>query len=613
MFRLAVADPESGVISINVSALSRHRFGSTLHASLEAFVYGSPIDYLHQMSRMDDSEERAFNIVYYSTLIHELRHFFDFLITPYGAFDLRTTMNACQMLLGLMGAGEPLIIPFILGSDPFFAKHVLGLENFENSPACKVGRIFRNRQEIFKGDKTGYRHENGRTIRFGGSAMLEALAFNFQRTFLNFSTLRTPNLEKMFPAGFSEFDGKNPTNVDIMYRWFAPFQHMISKSPNEAVAKILHIIVFASLCGRYRSGVRGNFLRDISNLNLPVFSLGPELPSQMFQTLLGRIIDQFEDKALDRNTTWDDAWNIVDQSFLKEYGRSIIGSIAFDLEEDEYLAASMPDGWPSEDHSIEHIYVWYRSLTALRRRVFDRFRARPANFVDPLAQLTLFGPEFPAPIEMVYPHSTNIVFPGSEPVDSEILPLPSFITDQIRLIDSDKGGAEVVEKPVLHERVYYWSTLFKGDGQWTEQELASWKSMSSFFRPFLKTLLYSHDPHVVVGRMSKMIIDSLLTSKVKVNLANNANKVFEVESPEAYFNFHQLEKCACDLCLNQFPHTKEDLRSVSSLTLRGTDRFQDLLETEKDTLEGYLRLRDWSEYRLCRDCFRLYFPDRAWQ
>jgi hypothetical protein len=67
MFRLAVADPENAVISINVSALSRHRFGSTLHASLEPFIWGSPMDYLHQMSRMDDSEECALNLVYYST------------------------------------------------------------------------------------------------------------------------------------------------------------------------------------------------------------------------------------------------------------------------------------------------------------------------------------------------------------------------------------------------------------------------------------------------------------------------------------------------------------------------------------------------------------------
>jgi hypothetical protein len=266
---------------------------------------------------------------------------------------------------------------------------------------------------------------------------------------------------------------------------------------------------------------------------------------------------------------------------------------------------------PADDYSIEHIRIWYRSLTSMRRRVFDRFKVRKANFVDPLAALKLFGPEFSAPIEMVYPHSTNVVFPGSDPVDQELMPLPEAITKQIVLVDH---GQKMAVKPRLHETVYYASTLFKGHSQCSEQETKSWRLMSAFFRPFLKTILYSHDPHVVVGRMSKMIVDYLATSKVNVRMLNEIGSVFESERPDAYFDFHQIRESGCDLCMNASQYyTKEGLRSVSSLSLRSTKPFQELLEREKDSFAGYLRLRDWSEYRMCRSCFNSYFPERAWQ
>jgi hypothetical protein len=272
----------------------------------------------------------------------------------------------------------------------------------------------------------------------------------------------------------------------------------------------------------------------------------------------------------------------------------------------------MPDNQPGGDHSIEHIHIWYKSVTAMRRRVFDRLRGKPANFVDPLTQLELFGPEFSAPIEMVYPHSTNSLFPGSQSIDLEFMRLPRAFMERIKVTGENRAQGMSI-KPGIYERVYYASTLFKGETPCTEQELKSWSLMSSFFKPFLKTILYSHDPHVVVGRMSKMIVDSLVNSKLDVRFVDGSGHVFEAESPEAYFDFHGIETSACDLCSDGRQYRKDDLRSVSSLTLRMNERFRKLLDDEKDSIAGYLRERDWSEYRVCRRCFAKYFPDRAWQ
>jgi hypothetical protein len=101
----------------------------------------------------------------------------------------------------------------------------------------------------------------------------------------------------------------------------------------------------------------------------------------------------------------------------------------------------------------------------MRRRTFERFTKRPANLDDPLAKWELFGLEFPAPIEMVYPHSTNVIFPGSYPIDFDILELPREIADQISVvIDGGNGVPETsltTSKPVLVEPLYYASTIMK--------------------------------------------------------------------------------------------------------------------------------------------------------
>lgn len=122
---------------------------------------------------------------------------------------------------------------------------------------------------------------------------------------------------------------------------------MFGRSPNEGVAKLLSVAIFASLCGTYRSGARTSFRTDFGNVAaLPVFSLGSELPSSIFQTILASLINRFENTTIERDITWDEAWDTVDGLFRKEFGHSIVAAIAFDIEADEKLALAMPTDTP---------------------------------------------------------------------------------------------------------------------------------------------------------------------------------------------------------------------------------------------------------------------------
>jgi hypothetical protein len=616
MFRLATADLETGILSVNVSALSKHKYGSTLHATLEAFVYGTPIDYLHLMSRMNDSRERALNVLYFSNLLHELRHFFDLLLTPYGAFLLRHFFQNAQIVSTLLGAGEPVIVPFVRASDSFYYKNVLNLTNFESTDAYKYATRFKRYRDIFSHDAAGIAHENGKIIRFGGKAMLEALAFSLQANFLHFPTLRSPALEEAFPGAYAPYDSTDPSTLDVIYRWFVPLQHTIGKSANSASAKLLHVAIFASLCGRYRSGKSTQHSHWLDSL--PTFDVGSQLPSTLFRALLGELINRHEGKSIDADMTWDDAWEIVDSIFEHETGNRIVTAIDFDIEQDELLAASVKlaeQGRPNDD-PLRRTFNWYRSVTTMRRRVFSKASMRPATFADSLGNLEFFGPELTAPIEFVYPASSNVIFPGSTSIDSDVLPLPSEMTKMIKLTPGrsilDRVRYLLMRRPVPSERVYYSSMRMRGEQEVPEREVLAWREMSSFVVPLIRTVLYSHDPHVIVGRKSSTVME-VVGSSPNVFFAGATNSVFEVEGVHHHFNFYDVQSAECDSCTDGRRYGRHDLCSVSSLTLRNNATFIKEIDSLEEGVHRHIKLRDWAEYLLCRDCFSRYFPEKEWQ
>jgi hypothetical protein len=69
-----------------------------------------------------------------------------------------------------------------------------------------------------------------------------------------------------------------------------------------------------------------------------------------------------------------------------------------------------------------------------------------------------------------------------------------------------------------------------------------------------------------------------------VYIDKHAPNAFESEGVDDYFRFNQIDRCACDLCDDGEKHTKDELRSVSSLTLRQTERFQARLEAVRGQL-----------------------------
>ena len=70
----------------------------------------------------------------------------------------------------------------------------------------------------------------------------------------------------MFPDAFREFNGNDPSDVDVIYKWFAPLQRLIGTDQNTGAAKLLHVIIFASLCGTYRSGTQTNLMRAFDKI-----------------------------------------------------------------------------------------------------------------------------------------------------------------------------------------------------------------------------------------------------------------------------------------------------------------------------------------------------------
>jgi hypothetical protein len=102
VFRLFQIDPETSAIHINVGALERHKHSDIFIATLDAFRHNRVVDLWSTVVHYPDTDERAYAILSLSQLMHELKHFLDIVLTPYGFQRIRTAFEFYRVLPHLL-------------------------------------------------------------------------------------------------------------------------------------------------------------------------------------------------------------------------------------------------------------------------------------------------------------------------------------------------------------------------------------------------------------------------------------------------------------------------------------------------------------------------------
>ena len=226
MFRLFQIDPETSAIHVNTGAFLRHKHGTVFMACLDAFRQNKLFALWQTLWRLPDSEERAFAALFTSQLVHELRHYIDLVLTPYGFYRLRSGFEFYQIApLLLARAHEKMILPLSSGLDPFFQQE-LDVPGYSTTFAHVIAKIAASRAEIVAAENRPHKREAGLFIELGGDAILEALAFGYQVDLLQHPRFNTPALRRLMPYAYESAEEvedpqlkKEITQFDLRYRW----------------------------------------------------------------------------------------------------------------------------------------------------------------------------------------------------------------------------------------------------------------------------------------------------------------------------------------------------------------------------------------------------------
>jgi hypothetical protein len=216
MFRVIQIDPETLAIQLNAGAISAHSRGVDIFNFVDKARVDGILSPLLAANSTGDMDLLSFGTSY----LHELRHFADLLLTPFGFYRIRTAFEFFKNLPYLVFVSDDKIpVPLMSGMDPI-TRAAIGLgAGFEKSVAYRLGSTSFSRVRVINAENH-YDPANS-SIRYGGDRILEALAYITQFEFL-FQKCDTPEARHHFSSFFHLFEG---SEFDLAYRWFIPDCH----------------------------------------------------------------------------------------------------------------------------------------------------------------------------------------------------------------------------------------------------------------------------------------------------------------------------------------------------------------------------------------------------
>src|ERR1017187_5177079 len=115
MFRIIQIDPDTLALHLNAGAISAHSRGRDFFRFVDTIRIKGVMDPLLQACNTGDMALVDFG----SSYLHELRHFGDLLLTPFGFYRLRTAFEFFVNLPYLvLFSKEQIPVPLMSGMDP---------------------------------------------------------------------------------------------------------------------------------------------------------------------------------------------------------------------------------------------------------------------------------------------------------------------------------------------------------------------------------------------------------------------------------------------------------------------------------------------------------------
>lgn len=325
-----------------------------------------------------------------SAVVHEQRHFVDVLLTNYGQSLIRQftslLINVPTALQAVTPEGRVGVPITVYGDD--VKRSVLGLRKVDL--LSRVAEDVRSRAKMMKGELHEHVTQDHGSISVGGTAQVEALAFQTQ----------VAMLQSEFGMEMSiavQQDMPNRTVVRNQYGWAALMGHALGlgkpdNAPEQVIrtlgpptGALLYGTLMTRLWGQKQSEVDGGHSGAAAARFDPLF------------------VKLRSTRALARATSTREAWQAVDDACGEVFGRSAREELQHDLDHNVSYCDQVADILGDEDNAVVQ---FLRGVHAARLRLVALLDDSPETVLDPNCYAAFLREIDPVPI-FVSPGGTS--------------------------------------------------------------------------------------------------------------------------------------------------------------------------------------------------------------
>jgi len=610
MFRVIQIDPETLAIHLNAGAISAHTRNMDLFNFVDAVRVDGILSPLLAANKAADMCLLDFGTSY----LHELRHFADLLLTPFGFYRINTAFEFFMNLPYLvLSSNEKIPIPLMSGMDPI-TRSAIGLgTGFEESLVYRLGLTSFSRVRIINAENQ-YDPANS-SITFGGDRILEALAYITQFEFL-FQKCDSLETRRHFSDFFDFFRG---SEFDLAYRWFIPDCHKMHPGETMPNNTLMMAILFASLCGSVQPKVQPHsFLRS---RKVQPRDVEEKLPSRRYYNLVGHFKENPRPSIEDAS----EAFELVNSACKNLFGCGIFEEIEEDLQRSENLVEDLgqreqnPSGFAAKLNSVPML----SELIKYRRLLFENLKRDPRFFCTSQGFYEKVAPNLQP--SLIYYNSGGI--PTGNASYSRLPGQCQWIGLFGRLLEPpDKSSVFPEPVPMAYAA---WCPMQGDNGSEIEDDsnfivesdqnngltvgyidntlLASRHGVYGLFAPMYHWILYGNKYLNITEAENYRLPGAFGVDDSKFVIDPFYEETEDISLPDVFLKFFDRTENYCDVCNAKV--SKENSYLISARTMRQNHEVVKYYRALGADLEFKMLKLDWSDWLVCRsDVERFGFP-----
>ncbi|MCU1246981.1 MAG: hypothetical protein JWQ49_10 [Edaphobacter sp.] len=502
-----------------------------------------------------EAQHRAINIV--SCVWHEKRHFIDYVLTNFGAFNCRQffqlLVNLTPLLLESQTEGGPLFLPLESVADPV-SRLVHGLPQ---TPQIDVIADYLRRVKEMLSSDFEIPHPNiGYSI--GGTAAFEALGFTFQLG----CAMRAFGLDA-FGAICGDLGAAHYQN--LKYRWaevfldrFGLLRHGSTNGKAYVDLRNLTPILYTALMCRFY---------DASEKQTGAEYQAVGLPSER----LVRLLVELGNRKQEMPESIEDIWCYVSHVAAELWGRTPIQELDADLSKEERLFEKLS----TSSNTMPQVRSFMEQFHSLRLKFRDILMEQPNLILDTGDFAEKLLPELSPMRIIAYPQSKDELAPGEEPI--------------FRYSDG-KGDRYLAVSPS------------KAGGKLGMQHDSDMRFVVSDLVPLAKLLMNGRRHNIVLGVELEYAERLLEMARIKFKVDPLfAYPTALIENATAFEYLTKQQESICDLCSESFLTRTGSV--ISPWLFRANECARRLRHTESlDVLFEFSTTIDWSCSVVCTGC-----------